>query len=186
MTADPPLTDGRILVRPCNPGDAETIYTAVRESITELTRWAPWCPPDYSMSLCRSWLESRAAAWARREEFDFLVLDAGDNCLLGGCGLYDINRIHNFANLGYWVRTSRAGQGVATAAVQLVAQFGFATLSFTRLEIVAAVGNLASQRVAEKAGAVREGVERNRHIVNGRILDAVMFSLIPSDLTPPR
>ena len=97
---------------------------------------------------------------------------------VGGCALNDINQTHNFANLGYWVRTSRTGQGVATAAALLVAQFGFAKLGFTRLEIVAAVGNVASQRVAEKVGAMREGVARNRHVVHGRVYDAVMYSLI--------
>ena len=93
-----------------------------------------------------------------------------------------MNRTHNFANLGYWVRTSRTGQGIATAAARLVAEFGFAELRFTRLEIVAAVRNIASQRVAEKVGATREGIERNRHVVHGRIHDAVMYSLIPDDL----
>ena len=176
------LTDGTIRVRPCRSSDAEAIYAAVRESIAELSRWAPWCPPDYSMLHCRPWLESRAAAWAQGLEFDFAVLDESDNSLLGGCALNDINRTHNFANLGYWVRTSRAGQGIATAAARLMAKFGFVELGFTRLEIVVAVGNTASQRVAEKVGATREGIERNRHVVHGRIHGAVMYSLIPNDL----
>jgi RimJ/RimL family protein N-acetyltransferase len=47
---------------------------------------------------------------------------------------------------------------------------------------MAATGNKASQRVAEKAGAVREGILRNRITVHGRVLDAVVFSLIPPDL----
>jgi RimJ/RimL family protein N-acetyltransferase len=35
--------------------------------------------------------------------------------------------------------------------------------------------------VAEKAGAKREGVLRNRLIVRENVLDAVMWSLIPQD-----
>jgi len=176
------LTDGGITARPCHPGDADVVYTAVRESIAEVSKWAPWCPPDYSMSHCKPWLDSRAAAWSEGREYDFVILDARGRAFLGGCALNDINRTHNFANLGYWVRTSRTGQGVATAATRLVAKFGFEDLGFTRLEIVAAVGNEASQRVAEKAGAIREGVERNRHVVHDKIYDAVIFSLIPGDL----
>ena len=175
------LTDGKIRARPCRP-TAAAIYAAVRESIADLSPWAPWCPLDYSMSHCKPWLESRAIAWAEGKEFDFAVFDEVDRSFLGGCALNDTNQTHNFANLGYWVRTSRTGQGVATAAVRLVAKFGFAEIRFTRLEIVAAVGNIASQRVAEKAGATREGIERNRHVVHGRIHDAVMYSLIPDDL----
>jgi RimJ/RimL family protein N-acetyltransferase len=71
------------------------------------------------------------------------------------------------ANLGYWVRTSETGRGIASKATRLVAQFGFAELGLQRIEILAAVGNVASQRVAEKAGAVRECVARKRLLING-------------------
>jgi RimJ/RimL family protein N-acetyltransferase len=63
-----------------------------------------------------------------------------------------------------------------------VGRFGFEALGFTRLEIVTAVGNRASQRVAKKAGATREGIERNRHVIGDTVHDVVMFSLIPADL----
>jgi RimJ/RimL family protein N-acetyltransferase len=45
-----------------------------------------------------------------------------------------------------------------------------------RLEIVAAVENIPSQRVAEKAGAIREGIARSRLFLNGRFHDAAVFS----------
>jgi len=45
-----------------------------------------------------------------------------------------------------------------------------------------ATPNKASQRVAEKAGAVREGVLRNAMLVREIIYDAVMFSIIPQDV----
>ena len=72
---------------------------------------------------------------------------------------------------------------MASAAVRLLAQFGLGKLKLNRIEIMAAVGNKASQRVAEKVGARREGILRNRIVVRDRVYDAVMFSLIPGDLT---
>ena len=44
------------------------------------------------------------------------------------------------------------------------------------------MNNAPSQRVAEKVGAIREGIQRNRLVTDDRIDDAVMFSLIPADL----
>lgn len=176
------LTNGNIILRPCFPHDAEALYAAIRESIADMSSWAPWCPPDYSMAHCKSWLESRSDAWSKGNEYDFIIFDAIGSSLLGGCGIYEINRTHNYANLGYWVRSSQTGKGVATAAAILLAKFGLDTLGFTRIEIVAAVDNNASQRVAEKAGAKREGIERNRHVLHGKIHDAIMFSLVPEDI----
>ncbi len=173
------LTDGNIIIRPCQPEDAAVICEGVQESMQEMLKWAPWCYPDYSISDCKLWLDSRYQMRLEGIEYDFVIIDANDNSFLGGCAIDQINRKHNFANLGYWVRKSQEGKGIATATVRLISQFGFETLGFTRLEIVAAVQNKASQRVAEKVGAVREGIHRNRHVVHGKIYDSVMFSLIP-------
>ena len=117
--------------------------------------------------------------WSEGIEYDFVKLDVKNDSFPGGCAVDQINRKHNFANLGYWVRTSQEGKGIVTAALRLISRFGFETLSFTHLEIVAAVQNKASQRVAEKVGAVRDGIHRNCHVVRGKIYDSVMFSLIP-------
>ena len=176
------LSDGNIIIRPCRLEDAAVICEGVRETMGEMLKWAPWCHPGYSMSDCTSWLGTRSQMWSEGIEYDFAIFDEKGNNFLGGCAIDQINRKHNFANLGYWVRSSRTGQGIATAAVRLISKLGFGKLGFTRLEIVVAAQNKASQRVAEKVGAVREGVHRNRHVVRDKIYDSVMFSLIPQDL----
>ena len=105
------------------------------------------------------------------------MLDARDR-LLGCCGINQINKEHPLANLGYWVRSSETGRGVATRAAQRVAAWAFAHTDVERLEIVAAVGNTASHAVAAKAGALREGVLRSRILIHGTLHDAVLFSLV--------
>jgi len=67
---------------------------------------------------------------------------------------------------------------LATPATRLVAAWGFANTKLNRLEILASVRNLASIRVAEKAGGVREGVLRSRLLLHGQPHDAVIFSII--------
>ena len=55
-------------------------------------------------------------------------------------------------------------------------------LELNRIEIIAATGNAPSQRVAVKAGAVREGVLRHRIVCREHVYDAVSFSLVPADV----
>lgn len=47
--------------------------------------------------------------------------------------------------------------------------------------------NIASHRVAEKAGFQREGVMRSKfaHPPDGHRIDAAMFSLLPGELIEP-
>jgi RimJ/RimL family protein N-acetyltransferase len=66
--------------------------------------------------------------------------------------------------------------------VRLVARFAFDTLQLSRLEIFARPENVASRRVAEKAGAKFEAIARNRMVQHGRAYDAALYSLIPADV----
>ena len=181
INRDIELTDGSIVLRPQSPKYIDLLYDAVVESWEETMQWMPWMHEGYTKDETREWLESRISAWNSLDEFDFAIFNSGD-VFLGGCGLNHVDLDKGLANLGYWVRKGFTGHGVATAAAVLAAGFGFNSLRLNRLEIVAATGNSASQRVAEKAGAVREGLLRNRIVVRDMIYDAVMFSLIPSDL----
>lgn len=176
------LERGSILVRSYYEKDIQPLYEAVRESINEVSRWFSWFHPGYSIEESEKWISNRKTDWENGTDYSFCIIDAEDGTFLGGCGLNQVNNIHAFANLGYWIRTSRTGKGAATSAARLVAGFGFNQLGLKRVEIVAPIGNHASQRVAEKAGAHREGLLRNRLIVHGHPVDAVMFSLIPADL----
>jgi ribosomal-protein-serine acetyltransferase len=175
------LVDAQVLLKPYRPGDASRLYEAVRESITELSQWMFWCHQDYSVAESWAWLESRADAWKKGNDYDFSINDPGDGQYLGGCGINRVDSINRVANLGYWVRSSRTGEGVATAATLLLARYCFNELLLNRIEIIVATGNRASQRVAEKVGAVREGVLRKRLVIRDSIHDVVMFSLVRGD-----
>ena len=168
-----------VAIRPYLAGDAQALWAAARESQPEVYPWLEWCHPEYSLADAEWWCASRAALAAAGQEYSFVV-SALDGGFLGGCGLNQINTVHRIANLGYWVRTSATGRGVATEAVRQLCRFAFESTDLVRLEIVCAVGNERSRRVAEAAGAVREGVLRSRLLVHGRAVDAVMHSLVRS------
>ena len=175
------LTNGVITLRPYQSTDIEPCFESVLESINELSPWMWWCHSAYSIEDTRIWIETRPDAWENGTEYSFAIIDSKDQSFLGGCGLNNINITDRFANFGYWVRTSQSRQGVATAATLLVAQFAFKKLGLNRLEIVVATENKGSQRVAEKVGALREGILRKRIVVSDNVYDAFMFSLLADD-----
>lgn len=165
-----------ISIRFYEPSDATRVVEAARESTAEVFPWLAWCHPAYSLEESTAWIAAQIEARKNGSAFEFAIWEG--QRYLGGCGLNQINAEHRMANLGYWVRTAAAGRGVAPAAVQLVSAWGFANTPLQRLEIVAAVGNTRSQRVAEKSGAQREGVLRSRLFMHGRPHDAVVYSFV--------
>lgn len=171
------FTVGSVGIRRFGLADAAPLFEAVSETKSDLTRWMAWCKPGYSRNHSAAYVAERDANWKKGQHYSFVIYDVKTGELLGSVGINCINHFHRFANLGYWVRAERANRGIATAAVKLAARFGMGELQLNRLEIVTAIKNRASQRVAEKAGARREGVLRNRLVIQGKSHDAVIFSL---------
>jgi ribosomal-protein-serine acetyltransferase len=167
-----------LLLRPLLAADAAAFTAAVLESVDSIAPWMPWCKPDYSEQDALTWFAHSGSAQETGSAYDCGVfcLDTGD--LLGGAGLNSINALNKMCNLGYWVRSSRQRQGIALRCVQALSEHGFSALALQRVEIVVAVGNQASEAVAIKAGAQREGLARKRLYLHGVAHDAHMFSLI--------
>jgi len=158
------------------------MWSAVRESVNELCEWMVWCKPDYSFEDSAAFVSRCAAEWNENKSYSFVIFDREDDSFLGSIGLNGINHAHKLANVGYWVRHRNARRGVATAATRLVAWFGLRELGLERLEILVPTGNVASLRVAQKAGARFEGILRNRLVLGGKSQDAVMYSIVADDL----
>jgi RimJ/RimL family protein N-acetyltransferase len=165
-----------VTIRTYLPEDAAALFEAARESLPELGRWMPWAHEGYAIGDSQTWIAGQQRDWTRGKSYQFAILDAGRYA--GGCGLNEINEEDRTANLGYWVRRSAQRRGVASVAVRQLVTWAFANTSLNRLEIVAAVENLASQRVAEKAGAHREAILRERVILSDGPHDAVMFAIL--------
>jgi RimJ/RimL family protein N-acetyltransferase len=173
------LSAGVFALRPYRPDDADELVGATRESVATVGRWMPWCHAEYARGEADEWIAHTAAALAARSDFELALVDPADDRLVGGVGLNQFNPRNNFCNLGYWVRQSRQGRGAASAGAAALARFGFTALGLTRIEIVVQEGNAASARVAEKIGARREGVARNRLFILGVPVAAVVLGLVP-------
>jgi RimJ/RimL family protein N-acetyltransferase len=114
--------------------------------------------------------------------YDFNIVARATGQVIGSVAINQISHLNQLGNLGYWIRSSYTGRGLAALAARAAAGFAFAKVGLTRLEIVAQTGNLRSQRVAEKTGATFECVARNRLTYHGQARDAKVFSLIPADM----
>lgn len=173
------------LVEAARPDRTEFLQ-AVLESKVALMRWMPWCHAEYGASDVDRWFETANQMWTNQTAFPMLVRRKDNGALLGGTGLHDVLLYgKREAELGYWVRTSARGRGIASIAIRAMAAFAFNELKLVRASIRIRIDNTSSRRAAERAGASFEGVTRHG-IVNGDArFDAAQYSLLPSDLLRP-
>jgi RimJ/RimL family protein N-acetyltransferase len=175
------LSDGVVTLHRYRLEDIPDLISAAHESVDTVFPWLPWCHPGFRAEEAQSWVTFQISAWDKRATFEFVIRTASGEHI-GGGGINSLSPEHPLANLGYWVRTSQQCKGYATRATRLLAQFGLTDVGLQRVEIVAAVRNIASRRVIEKSGAHFEGVLRNRLVIHGLPHDAAGYSFTPSDL----
>ena len=161
------LCDARLRLSPWMEDDAGRLVDAVQESVASVGRWLPWCHAGYGRDQASAWISHCQAGWHTGHHFAFAMRDGCGGSLLGGVGLNQFEPLHRRANLGYWVRQGRQRQGLAAAAAQLVARFGFERLGLIRIEVVALPDNTPSRATALRIGARFESIARHRLLVNG-------------------
>lgn len=171
------LTDGVVTVRPLRPGDEEPLLDERQDR--ETRRWATtarlWTPQD-----ARAYIAATPAMWLAGSEARFAVLDAPTGTYAGSVGLRVTVPAFRIAEIGYCLRAGWRGRGLTARAVRLVSDWAFARAGLARLELGAAVGNIASQRVAERAGFRPEGVARlGLPAPTGGRTDEVRYGLLP-------
>lgn len=178
------LRTPRLRLRPPRRSDLDAIDEAIQESLSDLILWLPWARPGHTRADSRRYLRSARTARTRRAAFEFVVQDVHSDAFLGMVSLHRIDWIRRSGGVGYWVRRSARGKGIATEAATAILQLAFQDCRLHRVEIHVALENPASQRVAEKMGFQREGIARGVEFVNGRYLDHVQYALLGSDTTP--
>ncbi len=176
-----PLAKTKLVIRSFEPGDADEFVRAAHESIETVGTWMSWCTPSFNRDKALGWFATCDQDREAGRAYDMGLFCAVTGQLLGGAGINQLVAHHRYGNIGYWVRQSRQGQGIARQAVALLRDFGFQQLGLFWLEIVMAVGNSASEAVAIAAGATFECRARNRIFLHGQPLDAHIYALVPAD-----
>jgi RimJ/RimL family protein N-acetyltransferase len=180
---DPPLSDGVVRLRPVNAGDVAFVVAACQDP--EVSRYSPMIPFPYTEADAREWLDGIEPMRRAGSGLDLLIADAPTGHPLGVIGIGGLDRrLRSATTIGYWLAREARGRGAMTRAVRLLARWAFDELGVARLALTTDPDNVASQRVAERCGFVREGRLRShiriRH--SGRRRDSLVYGLLPGEL----
>lgn len=104
-----------------------------------------------------------------------------DGVFLGTGLAPHIDREGREMELGYLVAPAARGRGVGSEILRRVTRWALDEAGALRVYLLIAVDNVASQRVADRAGYVREGVLRSMHLKAGLRGDTIVYSRLPSD-----
>jgi RimJ/RimL family protein N-acetyltransferase len=172
------ISAGEITLRPFAVDDIPWVYAV---SLDPAVQQYVQIPLPYRIEHAEFFVREMAiTAWEQRRRAEFVVAGSGDGARLGRVGLGLDGS--GAGQVGYWLDPAARGRGVATAAVWALCRWGFDTLGLGLIEWRAEVGNLASRRVAEKAGFRVEATLRQRLVHRGVRVDAWVGSMLSAEL----
>ena len=164
-----------VKLRPWREEDIPALVEVCQDP--EIPRWTR-VPSPYTEEDARAFIRDTLSG--ERAEMARAIVDAESGELLGAVGLRlpepDVGEV------GYWLAVRARRRGVATRAVKLMCRWAFDEFSLARMQLHTLPGNVASERVAERAGFTREGVLRQYAVMKGERTDITMFSLLPGEL----
>ena len=144
--------------------------------LLRFTRVPEPVPPGFA----RIWLDRYEEGRTDGSREAFAIVDE-DGSFLGLALAPRIEDDARTAELGYVVAPAARGRGVATEGLRQLTKWAFSHQGVLRLELLISVENIASKRVAERCGYVREGVLRSLHVKDGVREDTEIWSRLATD-----
>lgn len=181
MLPTPTLLTPRLQLRPFDDTDANDLFE-VQSNAHVLRYWdsPPWSDPGRSerfIKTCRQMAEERTGARVAGDR-------DSDGAFIGWCHLSKWDQDYRSASLGFCFTEASWSHGYATEAARALLRWAFDTLDLNRVQAEADTRNIASARVLEKLGFVREGTLREDCVVNGEVSDSWVFGLLRREWQP--
>jgi RimJ/RimL family protein N-acetyltransferase len=173
--SSPVIRSARLELREYGPGDAGLVRAVLADNAYALP---PGAPAEADSGSVEAWLASAGVTTA----LHLMMLDRAAGQIVGSLGLFHPDWEVRSVEIGYGVRSDRRRQGYATEALAAVGRWALSEGGFQRAWLTANADNLASVRVAEKAGFQREGTLRRSGLEDDGLHDQVLFSLLDDDL----
>lgn len=175
----PTIESDRLILQRFARRDATTLDEAIRESLADLNQWLPWARMDYSSSDTTSFIRESVQAWKEERAWDYSIrLIEDPRRHVGNISFWTVSKLGKIAEIGYWVRSGETRRGICTEAVGMLLDEVFDSQGYHKIVLRIAVGNDASDRVAEKLGFTREGVLREELLIRGNWVDHSLWSLL--------
>jgi RimJ/RimL family protein N-acetyltransferase len=181
VLSDPPyrIVTDRLVIRCWEPGDARRLKDAIDSSLDQLRPWMPWArsePQELSEKVAL--LRRFRGQFDLGTDFVMGMFDADEKIVVGGTGLHK-RRSADALEIGYWIRASHVGRGLATESTASLTRVAFELCDVDRVEIRVDPANEASIAIPRKLGFAEEGMLRRRLPPDeeGVPRDVIVFSL---------
>lgn len=167
----------------------ENVYLRLleREDIPQRTSWIndeetnKMFRFDWPVSLAKSqqWFNTTVMDSSK---IHFVIVDNETDQLIGMTGLLGVSNKDRHAEVYLTIGEKKyRGRGLSTEVLNLLIAYSFENLGLERLCAHNFIYNIASQKMFEKVGFIKEGVMRKHSFKNGKLEDINIYGLLKEE-----
>jgi ribosomal-protein-alanine N-acetyltransferase len=179
FTPFPVLETKRLLLKQITLADTASLFDLRSDSV--VMKYLDRPRPSSSEEIVQMIQKMEEAATEGQGISWGLFLKENPAQLVGTLGYYRTTPEHFRAEIGYLLAANLHRKGLMQEALEVVISYGFNSMKLHSIEANTNPSNLASQRLLEKFGFVREAYFRENYFFDGKFLDSAIYSLIKGD-----
>lgn len=176
------LYASRTYLRRCRRIDAPALRQLMLENKDFLEKWIQPQPEAITLNCVTDFIAEDHVLARKGKRLDLGVFRVEDDEMIGRIALHSVDYgIQRSASLSYWIDEKETGKGYATEALATLVSFAFEEANLHRIWLKIAIPNKASMAVTKKLGFAKEGTSRQCLFINGKWLDADVFSMLEDE-----
>jgi len=160
---------------------ADRMYELGVKNKDEFIKWLPWVVETKSVEDTKEFIKGSLENFTKGKEINCNIFYKNE--LIGNIGLFGIEdklKVKK-GDIGYWLDSDFQGRGIVTKSVKKMLEIAFFKRDITRVTLKCATNNTNSCNVAKRVGFKFEGTLRGEAVVNGRVIDLNLFSILKDE-----
>ena len=171
----PILTTDRLVLRQITMDDAEAMF--ILRSDPEVMAYIPR-PIAQTVEDAKALIQTMQTTLDKKEGLVWGISYKNDPKLLGSIGYWRLKHEDRRAEVGYQLNKDFWQQGIMFEALMPILEFAFQNMNCHSIEAIIDPENVASERLLQKCGFVKEGHFRENGFFEGRFIDSAVYSLL--------
>ena len=166
-----------ITLKELEQDDIQAIFDIINSEREYLSKWLPFV--DYTLEITDTQNFINNLEISETKDLTYAIYYL--NKFVGLAGLKDPDYDNKKIEIGFWIAEKYQHKGIVTLSCRKLIEHAFINLEMNRIQLRAATENIKSQKVAERLGFSKEGIERDGELHKRGYVDLVVYSLLKKE-----
>ncbi|MDK2929314.1 MAG: ribosomal-protein-serine acetyltransferase [Methanococcus sp.] len=173
--------DSQIVLKEIELSDAEDIFKLIDSDRENLRIWLSFVDSTKEIEDTKDFI--RSILFLPGDIRDFVAVIIYNEQKIGLIGFKLTDFVNKKTEIGYWISKEFENKGIVTKSVVKMINYAFNNLELNRIQIKCGIGNEKSSKIPKKLNFKFEGIERSAELLNGKFIDAEVYSILKDEWT---